>query len=64
MGDSAPEFINDLLGKIVGIEVEITAIAGKSKLSQNKEARDRLGAADMLAARGHAELGELMRKAE
>ena len=64
MGDSAPEFINDLLGKIVGLEVEIASIAGKSKLSQNKEARDRLGAAETLVARGHEELGEVMRKAE
>ena len=64
MGDSAPGFINDLLGKIVGIEVEITSIAGKSKLSQNKEARDRLNAAETLVARGHEELGEVMRKAE
>lgn len=63
MGDSAPDFINDLLGKIVGIEVEITSIAGKSKLSQNKEARDRLNAAETLVAKGHEELGEVMRKA-
>jgi len=63
MGDSAPEFIDEMLGKIVGIEVEITSLAGKSKLSQNKEARDRLNAADTLVAKGHEELGELMRKA-
>jgi transcriptional regulator len=63
MGDSAPEFIDEMLGKIVGIEVEITSIAGKSKLSQNKEARDRLNAAETLVARGHEELGEAMRKA-
>ena len=64
MGDSAPDFIDEMLSKIVGIEVEITSIAGKSKLSQNKEARDRLGAAETLVARGHEELGEVMRKAE
>ncbi|MBK7659628.1 MAG: FMN-binding negative transcriptional regulator [Betaproteobacteria bacterium] len=63
MGDSAPDFIDEMLSKIVGIEVEITSIAGKSKLSQNKEARDRLGAAETLVARGHEELGEVMRKA-
>lgn len=63
MGDSTPEFITEMLGKIVGIEVEITSIAGKSKLGQNKEARDRLGAAESLVAKGHGELGEAMRKA-
>jgi transcriptional regulator len=63
MGDSAPEFIDELLAKVVGIEVEITALTGKSKLSQNKEARDRLNAADTLAARGRDELAQAMRDA-
>jgi transcriptional regulator len=63
MGDSAPEFIDEMLGKIVGIEVEITSLAGKSKLSQNKEARDRLNAAETLDARGSGELAQVMRKA-
>jgi len=63
MGDSAPGYIDEMLRKIVGIEVEITAISGKSKLGQNKEARDRLGASQTLATRGKAELAELMRKA-
>jgi transcriptional regulator len=63
MGDSAPEFIDDMLSKVVGIEVEITSLIGKAKLSQNKEARDRLGAAEMLATRGRAELAQAMRDA-
>jgi transcriptional regulator len=63
MGDSAPEFIDDMLSKIVGIEIEITSLTGKSKLSQNKEARDRLNAAETLAARGHDELAQAMRTA-
>ena len=63
MGDSAPEFIDDMLSKVVGIEVEITALVGKSKLSQNKAPRDRLNAAETLAARGRDELAQAMRKA-
>ena len=62
MGDSAPDYIDAMLRNIVGIEVDITALVGKSKLSQNKEERDRLGAADTLAARGHDELAERMRR--
>ena len=62
MGDAAPEFIDDMLSRIVGIEIEIVSLVGKSKLSQNKEARDRLGAAETLAERGHAELAQAMRK--
>jgi predicted FMN-binding regulatory protein PaiB len=41
----------------------ITSLTGKAKLSQNKEARDRLNAAETLAARGRSELAEAMRKA-
>lgn len=46
LSDSAPGHIDALLKAIVGIEIEITRIEGKFKLSQNKEPRDR----DTLAA--------------
>ena len=62
MTDSAPEFIDGMLRNIVGIEVSLTSLVGKSKLSQNKETRDRLGAAEVLGERGHAELALRMRK--
>lgn len=64
MGDSAPEYIDSMLRNIVGIEIAITSLVGKVKLSQNRELRDRIGAADTLQARGHAELAGLMRPAE
>ncbi len=64
MGDSAPEFIDSLLRNIVGVEIAVTSLVGKVKLSQNREPRDRLGAADTLEARGHAELAQSMRTAE
>ena len=64
MGDSEPEFINSMLRKIVGIEIAITALVGKVKLSQNREVRDRLNAADTLDARGHTATAQAMRKAE
>ena len=63
MGESTPEFIDDMLSKIVGLEIAISSLVGKAKLSQNKEARDRLIAAETLAARGRGELAEIMRKA-
>ncbi|MEY2653742.1 MAG: hypothetical protein RLZZ524_770 [Pseudomonadota bacterium] len=62
MTDSAPEWIASMLSQIVGIQVEITSLVGKSKLGQNKEARDRLGAADTLADRGHDEVARRMRE--
>jgi len=64
MGDSAPEYIDGMLKAIVGIQVEITRIEGKAKLSQNREARDRLSAADTLLARGEQALGREMREAQ
>ncbi|MDM0039309.1 FMN-binding negative transcriptional regulator [Variovorax sp. J22G21] len=64
MGDSAQEFIDSMLRNIVGIEIAVTSLVGKSKLSQNREGRDLVGAADTLEARGHGELAELMRPAD
>ncbi|MFA7503454.1 MAG: FMN-binding negative transcriptional regulator [Burkholderiaceae bacterium] len=61
MGDSTPEYIDEMLQKIVGIEVVLTSLVGKSKLSQNKETRDRQGAADQLEARGATGLARAMR---
>ena len=63
MGDSAPEFVDQMLRHIVGIEIAITSLEGKSKLSQNKDARDRLSAAGALDAHGQAELAQAMRAA-
>lgn len=61
MTDSPAEFIDTMLQNIVGIEVSITSLVGKAKLSQNKEVRDRLGAADTLQARGHSAIAARMR---
>lgn len=62
MGDSAPEYIDSLLRNIVGIEISITSLVGKSKLGQNREPRDRTAAADTLGARGHDEIARLMHR--
>jgi transcriptional regulator len=60
MGDSAPEFIDTLLQAIVGLEIEITRLVGKSKLSQNKELRDLRAAGEALQAQGEHAIGEAM----
>jgi transcriptional regulator len=49
-----------MLRAVVGIEITITAIEGKSKLSQNREPRDVQGAADALRGRGQADLAQAM----
>ena len=63
MGDSAPDYRDAMLRNIVGIEIAITALVGKVKLSQNREERDRLGAAGTLDARGQQALAHAMRSA-
>jgi transcriptional regulator len=52
MTDSSKEYIDQMLTAIVGIEVEITRMIGKWKLSQNREERDRISAAEELGKRG------------
>ena len=51
MGDAPADYIAQMLGAIVGIEIEVTRLVGKWKLGQNKAATDRRGAADTLLAR-------------
>jgi transcriptional regulator len=60
MADSAKDYIDTMLGNIVGLEIEITRLVGKSKLSQNKEARDIQGAGETLKARGSDAIGDAM----
>jgi transcriptional regulator len=60
MADSAPAYIDAMLANIVGIEVAVTSLVGKAKLSQNKEVRDRLAAAQTLASRGKDGLARAM----
>lgn len=63
MTDSSPEYISQMLAAIVGIEIQLTRLEGKFKLSQNKEARDREGAAQALQQQGKLALAVQMRAA-
>lgn len=60
MTDSSPEYIDQMLSNIVGIEIEIRKMLGKWKLGQNKEERDRLNAAEELRKRGGQEIADAM----
>ncbi len=61
MGDAPADYIDQMLAAIVGIEMTLERLEGKFKLSQNKEARDRLGAVEGLAAVGEGGLAGVMR---
>jgi transcriptional regulator len=60
MTDSPAEFIDERLKAIVGIEIVITRLTGKSKLSQNRETRDMRGAGEILLAQGNHAIGDAM----
>ncbi|MCT9810707.1 FMN-binding negative transcriptional regulator [Acidovorax sp. Be4] len=62
MGDAAPGYIDAMLQAIVGLEITITRLEGKAKLSQNKELRDRQGAVDALRERTYEGLAQAMGK--
>ena len=64
MGEAPPDYIQAMLQAIVGIEVAITRLEGKAKLSQNREDRDRLQAAHQLADLGQTALAQAMRIAK
>ena len=64
MGDAPADYLDTMLAAIVGLEVEITRLEGKRKLSQNRELRDRDGAIEALRARGRDGLSEAMARAK
>jgi transcriptional regulator len=59
IGDAPKEYIDQMLGAIVGLEIEVTRLVGKAKLSQNKTDADRRGAAEGLRRHGRDETDAL-----
>ncbi|RQV69639.1 FMN-binding negative transcriptional regulator [Burkholderia cenocepacia] len=57
MTDAPADYIDTMLKAIVGMEIEVTRITGKFKLSQNRELRDRLSLGEALIAQGDVALG-------
>ena len=60
MSDAPRDYMEMMVKSIVGIEIEITRLIGKFKLSQNRENRDRLNAAKVLVEQGNEILGKAM----
>lgn len=63
MSDAPEDYIAEHLSHIVGIEVELTRVEGKRKLSQNREPRDFEGAVSALEERGRHDLASAMKQA-
>jgi transcriptional regulator len=55
VSDAPPEFIDTMVRAIVGIEITLSALTGKWKVSQNRAAADREGVAAGLHAAGLTE---------
>jgi len=50
VGDAPDDYIQQMLGAIVGFEIEITRMTGKWKLSQNRTPTERAGVVQALSA--------------
>ena len=64
--DAPADYIEKQLGAIIGLEIPITRLVGKWKVSQNRPAQDRDGAAEGLLREGGpsaAAMAELIRRA-
>ena len=65
--DAPPAFIDGQLRGIVGVEMTVTRVEAKAKLSQNRGAADRAGAIEGLRGEddpGSAEIADLMTRRE
>lgn len=60
MGDAPREFTDTMVKAIVGLEIEISRLVGKVKLSQNKEVRDIRTAGEALLVQGSNVIGTAM----
>lgn len=59
IADAPVDYIDRLVGAIVGIEIPISELMGKWKVSQNRTTEDKLGIVEGLLARGDARSMEM-----
>ncbi|MFO1123231.1 MAG: FMN-binding negative transcriptional regulator [Hyphomicrobiales bacterium] len=62
MADAPADYMAQMLDNIVAFRIAVWRVLAKSKLSQNREARDRDGAIAGLKRSGHAELAQKMER--
>ncbi len=55
VADAPADYLERMLGAIVGIEIPLARLSGKWKVSQNRTAADRAGVAEGLGSRGDAQ---------
>lgn len=62
MADAPADYMQQMLNNIVAFQIDVKAVLAKSKLSQNRDERDALGAISGLKATGKAALAEQMER--
>lgn len=60
LDDAPPDYIDAMTRAIVGVEIRITRLEGKAKLSQNRPEQDRQGVIEGLEEAGETELARLI----
>lgn len=60
VSDAPADYVDGMLAGIVGVELEITRLEGKWKVSQNRSAADRRGVLEGLSADGREDLARVM----
>ncbi len=60
MADAPTDYMQQMIGNIVAFRIQVLRTLAKSKLSQNREARDYDGAIAGLRASGHIDMAEQM----
>lgn len=58
VADAPADYLAQMLQAIIGIEIELTRLTGKFKLSQNRDRGDREGVATALEAEGRSDLAD------
>ena len=60
--DAPAEYIETQLGAIIGLEIPITRLVGKWKMSQNRPAQDQAGVVDGLEEMGETTIADMIRQ--
>lgn len=63
VADAPHDYIDKMIGAVVGIEIVVSRLTGKWKLSQNQPAQNRAGVIDGLRAGGCSEMATLVERA-
>ena len=61
VGDAPLDYMDQMVRMIVGLEIEVTRLEGKRKLSQNREARDIAGAINALSEKNREDIASQMK---